>query len=69
LDKIKAERALAQAKKEEEERYLEEALNKESALRGNPLLNLSSGSSNEKVSCDRPSNTSNLFALGQEKME
>jgi protein CWC15 len=50
LEKIKAERAVALAKKEEEERFLEEALNKESALRGNPLLNLSQGTNNEKVS-------------------
>lgn len=50
LEKIKAERAIAQAKKEEEEKAIEEALNKESALRGNPLLNLdTSGTSNEKV--------------------
>lgn len=49
LEKIKAERAAAQAKKEEEDRMLEEALAKESALRGNPLLNLGSASSNEKV--------------------
>jgi protein CWC15 len=50
LEKIKAERALALAKKEEEERFLEEALNKESALRGNPLLNLSHSTTDEKVS-------------------
>mmetsp|Transcript_6238 Transcript_6238/g.6517 ORF Transcript_6238/g.6517 Transcript_6238/m.6517 type:complete len:236 (+) Transcript_6238:50-757(+) len=48
LEKIKAERALAQAKKEEEERAIEEALTKESALRGNPLLNLGGNSNTDE---------------------
>lgn len=47
LERIKAERAAAQAKREQEERETEERLITESALRGNPLMNLgdSSGTS------------------------
>ena len=48
LERIKAERAAAQAKKLEEERQAEEALATESALRGNPLMNLDGGSATIK---------------------
>lgn len=41
LEKIKEEKAAALAKKEREERELAEQLNKESALKSNPLVNLS----------------------------
>lgn len=40
LERIREERAIAQAKKEEEERMLAEQISKDSALKGNPLLNI-----------------------------
>jgi protein CWC15 len=40
LERIKAERAIAQAKKDKEERELEEKRNTENALKGNPLVNM-----------------------------
>eukprot|EP00602_Paraphysomonas_sp_CaronLab_P001113 CAMPEP_0185018338 /NCGR_PEP_ID=MMETSP1103-20130426/1096_1 /TAXON_ID=36769 /ORGANISM="Paraphysomonas bandaiensis, Strain Caron Lab Isolate" /LENGTH=231 /DNA_ID=CAMNT_0027548117 /DNA_START=15 /DNA_END=710 /DNA_ORIENTATION=+ len=49
LERIKEERAQAKAKKEEEEKLMEETLNRESALKGNPLLNLGGTDGNEKV--------------------
>lgn len=48
LERIKAERAAAQEKREAEERLAEEVAQREGALKGNPLLNLD-GSSSEKV--------------------
>ena len=49
LEKIRAERQFALAKKEEEERILAEQSHKESALRGNPLLKGLSDESSSKV--------------------
>lgn len=45
LERIKEERATAQAKKEQEELAMAELFKKESALKGNPLLNLEGGGS------------------------
>ena len=42
LDRIKAERAVTQAKKEQEENEIKEKLQRESALKGNPLVQLDS---------------------------
>jgi protein CWC15 len=43
LERIKAERAAAQSKKEAEEKELEDKLKVDSAVKGNPLLNLDGG--------------------------
>jgi hypothetical protein len=40
LERIREERALAQARKEAEERELEKRLREEQAFKSNPLLNL-----------------------------
>lgn len=48
LEKIKAERAAAQERKEAEEKLAEEAAQREGALKGNPLLNLDGGSERVK---------------------
>ena len=45
LERIKAERAAAQEKKEAEQRLAEEAAQREGALRGNPLVSLDGGGS------------------------
>lgn len=44
LERIREERALAKARKEQEEREFQEKLAQEQALRSNPLLNLDSSS-------------------------
>ena len=49
LEKIKAERAEAKARQEAESQRQEEESNRESALKGNPLLNMSGNGANEKV--------------------
>jgi protein CWC15 len=49
LERIKAERAAAQARKEQEEKELEERLNRENALRGNPLVDLEGTVGTSKV--------------------
>ncbi len=41
LERIKAERQAAAAKREEEERLMNEKNDREAALKGNPLMNLS----------------------------
>jgi protein CWC15 len=47
LERIKAERAAAQAKKEQEEKDAAEKKNRESALKGNPLVNLDNSGSDK----------------------
>lgn len=47
LERIKAERLNAQLKKEAEERELEEQANRNSSMKGNPLINLGSESSSK----------------------
>ena len=52
LDRIKAERAVTQAKKEQEENEIKEKLQRESALKGNPLVQLDSTmTGTSKVRC------------------
>jgi protein CWC15 len=46
LERIKAERAQALIKKEEEEKIEEEKLKRDSALKGNPLMNFNNGDDN-----------------------
>jgi protein CWC15 len=50
LEKIKAERAAAKAKQEAEAQEAAEEEDKEAAIKGNPLLNLSGAGGSEKVS-------------------
>lgn len=49
LERIKAERMTLQAKKELEERELDEKTKRDSALKGNPLLNLDGNAESAKV--------------------
>jgi protein CWC15 len=49
LERIKAERVQAQLRKEQEQQDLEEQANRESALKGNPLMNLSGGDTSSKM--------------------
>ena len=62
LEKIKAERLATSLKKEEDERLLAEATHKESALRGNPLLNsLSNDDTNNTAKVKRKWNDDVVF--------
>lgn len=49
LERIKSERLAAQLKKEQQEREFEAQAQKNSAIKGNPLLNLVSGDDSSKV--------------------
>jgi chromatin segregation and condensation protein Rec8/ScpA/Scc1 (kleisin family) len=51
LDRIKAERELARLKKEKEEQELLERSKRDSAVKGNPLLQLDAADDSAKVSC------------------
>lgn len=45
LDRIKTERAAAQAKKDAEEQEYADRIHRESAVKGNPLVDLDGGNS------------------------
>ena len=47
LERIKAERAVAQAKKDQEEKDLQTKKNTENAMKGNPLVNMSDNDSSK----------------------
>jgi len=52
LERIKQERAMAAAKKQQEQKELEEKLTKDNALRSNPLLSFGDGDGKASWLCE-----------------